>query len=273
MKTAVMKLSALVVLACAGVTLANTVRVPAAVKLVETLRTEVLRAIDGRVGMEWFTVVLCLLVMAIALWALLPRMILPRRVVRVESAEGPVWVELYPVRRTLNRVAKRLSSVRRAKVRVRPVEHGRAALVSADLVLRVGPREAAPAVGDRVAAQLRRAAEDLLGAGAHVRMETRIVGVVGQPGVAAARLDHDIPQAPAAPAAAAHAVDPRLEAMADAPVGTDPAARAALEQSMALLDRLDAAPAVADNGAARDAAALSGTADGDEAAPRDARPQ
>lgn len=268
MKTAVMKLSAIIVLACAGVILADTLRIPAARAIVAAAQSDVRRAIDGRVGIEWFTVVLCLVVMAVAFWSLLPRFWLPRRVVRVPGGEGPITVDLWPVRRALGRVAKRLPAVRRARVRVRPVDGGNAALISADLVLRVPARDTAPAVAGRVAAQLRRAAEDLLGPGAHVRVETRVSGLQVAPDTLAARVGREAPAADAPPAAtgAGRAVDPRLEPLDTADVApaamdadTDPAARAALRASVALLEELETAPA----GAAGPAAPMHTGADGD----------
>ena len=79
------------------------IRVPAAQDLATFWWDTALPKINGRVGLEWFYVVIALLVMSIAFWALVPRGLSRPAYIRVQGAQGPLLIDLPPLRRRLCR--------------------------------------------------------------------------------------------------------------------------------------------------------------------------
>lgn len=201
MKTFVMKCSALVIFLIAGLVVAYQVRVPAARGIATFWWETALPKINGRVGLEWFYVVLALIVMSIAFWALVPRSLFRPSFIRVQGAQGPLVIDLPPLRRRLKKALRRLPGVRKLKLRLRPGKGRQFALLDAEVVLADIRDDSLHATADTITDQIATAAQTLLGMRDLVRVHVHIVDVLMEPAAAVERL-----QAPAPAAAPARSV-------------------------------------------------------------------
>jgi hypothetical protein len=217
MKTFVMKLSALGIFLLAGLVIAYQIRVPAAQDLATFWWDTALPKINGRVGLEWFYVVLALLVMGIAFWALVPRGLSRPAYIRVQGAQGPLVIDLPPLRRRLKKALRKLPGVRKLKLRLKPGKGRQFALLDAEVTLAEVRDNSLHAAADTITDQIATAAQTLLGMRDLVRVHVHIVDVQMEPGATVERL-----QAATAPKSAPPVADtirhPVLTPLAETPV-------------------------------------------------------
>lgn len=220
MKTFVMKCSALVIFCIAGLVLLYQVRVPFARDFGTFVFEQALPKIKGRVGLEWFYVVLSLLIMSIALWAFLPRALFRPSYIRVQGAQGPLVIDLPPLRRRLRKALRKLPGVARLRLHMKPGKGHRFAVLDAHVVLTGEHEHSLQQAADRLTDQIAVAAQELLGLRDLVRVHVHIADVQLEPAKAVAALETTGAPAPPkpAPAVAEAPRHPVLTPMAETPI-------------------------------------------------------